>query len=766
MKFPFVRFLPLLLLLFVTSCDVTKHLPEGEKLYKGANVNVEWEGQPKKKTKAMKRELTAIVRPKPNSMLFGFPYKVYFYYLFGEPKKPKGFKNWFRETFGETPVMGSEVNLEKNREVLENRLQNKGYFHAAVAGDTIVKKKYEWLDFTARPGVQYKIRDLHFPEDSSTISKEIRRISNRTLLKPGEAYDLEVIKNERQRIDDRLKNRGYFYFSADYLIARVDSTVGGNQVDIYMHLKPTTPRADVQVYRINDIWVYPTYTIEDDSILSEAPAIAHENYYIIDPSNKFKPGTFKKMLVFKKGDKYSRRLHNRSLNRLVTMGNFKFVKARFEEVDTTGDFLDAYFFMTPLPEKSAKLEVTALTKSNNARGGEVSLNWSHRNAFKGAEQLILSTYYGLENQYNNDQRIGIQRAGVEANLYLPRIIAPISFKESSSFVPKTKLSLRYELYQRTDQYTLNSLYSSFGYVWKTSANIEHQLNVVNLNFVKPRDVTEAYQAQIDTDIILRRAIEPQFIFGPSYNFNFNSNTRSNNRLHNFFFNGNIETPGNLISLISGDAFNNESKGEGTFVGNVYSQYLRLELDFRHYLRLGDIDNKTNRLASRFLVGVGIPYGNSYNLPFIKAFFVGGVNDLRAFRARSLGPGSYHAADHYSENEIIPDQPGDIKLLASTELRAKLFSIIHGALFVDAGNIWTIHDDPERAGTRFTTEFYKQIAVGAGVGLRFDISFLVIRLDLASPVVKPYETTGKKIDFGNKDWRKENLVLNFAIGYPF
>jgi outer membrane protein assembly factor BamA len=163
----------------------------------------------------------------------------------------------------------------------------------------------------------------------------------------------------------------------------------------------------------------------------------------------------------------------------------------------------------------------------------------------------------------------------------------------------------------------------------------------------------------------------------------------------------------------------------------------------------------------------MPYGNSDALPFIKAFFIGGVNDLRAFRARSLGPGSYYVRNERTTG-VIPDQPGDIKLLASTELRAKLISIIHGAAFLDAGNIWTIKEDPDRPGSKWNSNFLNQVAVGAGVGLRFDISFLVVRVDLATPIVKPYLSSGasNSFDFGNKAWRKENLILNLALGYPF
>jgi outer membrane protein assembly factor BamA len=760
---PLVPYL-LFLTLLTTACNVTKHLPAGETLYAGPKVTVQ--GETRKASKALKTDLSALVRPRPNTSLLGIRYKVWFYYVAGEPRG-KGIRNWVRNTFGEPPVLASEVNLEKNRMVLQNRLENKGYFHAAVTGDTSTRKRLTTFRYDAVAGPQYRIRDVHFPDDSSDVSKEIRAVSRRSLLVPGEPYDLETIKNERIRIDSRLKNRGYYFFNADYLLDVVDTTVGNHEVDMYLRIKPTTPLADLAIYRINDIWVYPTYSIETDSLLGEAPAVPFQDYYIIDPDNKFKPKTFSRMLVFHKGDKYSRRAHNQSLNRLVSMGTFKFVKARFEEVDTAGNYLDPYYFMTPLPAKSYKLEVTGLTKSNNATGTEVSVNWTHRNAFRGAEQLTVGVFGGLESQVYGGQTISITRYGAEGNLYFPRVLAPFRLNTTSDFVPRTRINLRYEFYDRTKQYTLNSYFGSYGFVWKTNIRTEHQLNVLNLNYVKPQSIAPEFQLALDTDITLRRSIEPQFILGPSYNYNFNSNARPNNRIHNFYFNGNIETPGNILGLVKGTTFNKEKQGTGKLLNTVFAQYLRAEVDFRHYLRLGDRNHKANVLASRFLAGVGIPYGNSEAMPFIKAFFIGGVNDLRAFRARSLGPGSYYVRNERTTG-VIPDQPGDIKLLASTELRAKLVSILHGAVFVDAGNIWTIKDDPDRPGSKWGPNFLNQIAVGAGVGLRFDISFLVVRVDLATPVVKPYLPSGasNSFDFGDKAWRKENLILNLALGYPF
>jgi outer membrane protein assembly factor BamA len=758
-----------ILLITISACNVTKHLPPGETLYAGSKVTVN--SVEKKQVKTMREELNNLVRPKANTSFLGMRYKLWFYYA-GGGDSSKGFRRFIRNKFGESPVYASQVTLEKNRQVLENHLQNKGYFQASVTADTETRKKLTTLKFDAYAGPQYRIRNVVWPRDSSTrINRAISKAKDKTLLEPGQPYDLDAIKNERVRIDEYLKNNGFYYFTPDYLIDRVDTTAGRHEadkhlVDMYLQVKPGAPDADLSPYRINDIWVYPTYTIEGDSMLAQAASEHYNDYNIIDPEHKFKPSTFSHILVFHKGDLYSRRAHNRSLNRLMSLNTFKFVKARFEEVDTTGNYLDPYFFLTPLPRRSLKLEVTGLTKSNNATGSELTLSWTDRNVFRGAEQLSISGFGGLETQVYGGTTTSITRFGGEMNLYVPRVLAPFRLNTNADFISKTRISLRYEYYDRTKQYTLNSYIGSYGFVWKTDVRTEHTLNVINLNYVQPQRIDPDFQAALDTDIILQRAIEPQFIFGPSYNFNYNTNNRPNFDVVNYYFNFNFEAPGNVLAVASGTEFNREKRGTGKFLNTVFAQYVRAEVDGRYYYRYGDKKHTTDIIASRLLVGVGYPYGNSFEMPFVKAFFIGGVNDLRAFRARSLGPGSYYVRN-YKTSGIIPDQPGDIKLLGSLELRKKLVAIVNGAVFVDAGNIWTFKEDSTRPGSKFSSGWPDQIAVGVGAGLRFDLSFLVIRVDLATPVREPFNSgNAPGFDFGSRAYRRENLILNLALGYPF
>ena len=763
-----------LVLLFAYGCSNIKHLPEGDMLYVGGDVKVEDTVMPRKERKKMEKELEGLLRPKPNRKILGMRVKLFFYNLAGEPTKDRGFRYWLRNKVGEPPVLFSQVDLDYNADVLQNYGENKGYFKTRTAADSTSSNRKAEAKYTVMPGPQYTIREVKYPGDSTAteIDSVVSSIKRRSRLKKGQPYDLAVIKEERERIDQRLKNRGYYYFSPDYILVQVDSTVGKHQVDLIVKVKDDTPERAKKVYTIDDIYIYPNYSLGNarDTLRSKTDSVQrYKDFTIIDPEQTFRPIIYDRTLFFHKGDIYSRRDHNLSLNRLVNLGTFKFVKNEFRPSDSLDTALDAYYFLTPLPRKSIRVEVLGKTNSANYNGSELNVNWSNRNAFRAAELVTISAFGGLEVQVSGQNKgFNVYRVGGEASIVWPRFITPIKIQDSSAFVPRTRALVGYEYQNRAKLYSLNSFRGSFGYLWKDNPRTEHQLNVTDINFVSPATVTDLYRQQIaetanDEGVSpLEKVIEKQLIFGPTYTFTY-TNTMRKRKRHTFYYKGSLDLAGTAAGLLTGA---NIKQGDTTKVFNVpFSQFVKTEHDFRHYLRLGE----GSQLASRIVAGVGVPYGNSDELPFIRQFFIGGTNSIRAFRARSLGPGTYRPT--VDENSFLPDQSGDIKLELNTEYRAQLYSVIHGALFVDAGNIWLWNENPNKPGAKFSSKFLDELAVGAGAGLRFDLSFLVLRLDLAFPLRKPWLPEGERwviddIDFGGKNWRKENLVFNLAIGYPF
>ncbi|WP_297334171.1 BamA/TamA family outer membrane protein [Flavobacterium sp.] len=772
MKNRYILYYLTITLLLSYGCSNTKYLPEGDMLYVGSEVNIKDTVIGKKERKALESEMEDLLRPKPNRKIFGLRVKLYFYNLAGEPKKDKGFRYWLRNKVGEPPVLFSQVDMDYNADLLQNYAENKGYFKTRTESDSTSRNRRAEVKYTVELGRQYKIRTVTFPEDSTRIDTAVAKLKHWSLLRPGNPYDLNVIKAERERIDRLLKNKGYYYFNPDYILVQADSTVGNRQVDMFVKVKQETPQEARKPYTINNIYIYPNYSISNlqDTIRPPLDSVQqYKDFKIIDPENTFRPIIFDRSLYFHKGDIYNRKDHNLSLNRLVNLGVFKFVKNEFYPADTT-NALDAYYYLSPLPRKSIRVETIAKTNSANYNGTELNVNWSNRNTFRAAELLTLSVFGGLEVQVSGQNKgYNVYRVGGEASLVWPRFITPFEVRSSSGFVPKTRALVSYEYQNRQKLYSLNSFRGQFGYLWKENIHKEHQLNAIDINYVSPANVTDEYRNQIADNPSLQRVIDKQLIFGPTYSYTY-TNTMRKFKRHTFYYKGSLDLAGTITGLATGA---NVKQGDTINILNVpFSQFVKMEHDFRHYLRL----SRNSKLASRIIAGIGVPYGNSSELPFMRQFFVGGTNSIRAFRARSIGPGSYRDPD-IDENGFLPDQSGDLKLELNTEYRTKLYKIIEGALFVDAGNIWLWNERKDlngeniAPGAKFSKDFYKELAVGTGFGLRFDLSFLVLRTDLAFPIRKPWLPEGDRwvldeVDFGGKYWRKENLVFNLAIGYPF
>ncbi|SFN91819.1 Outer membrane protein assembly factor BamA [Chryseobacterium oleae] len=753
------------------SCSNTKYLKQGQMLYTGGEVKIENDSLSKKEKKELKAALEENLVPKPNSTLLGLRPKLYFYNIAKEPKKDKGFNYWLKYKVGEKPVLLGDVDREFNRKIIENYSENKGYFNAKATYDTVSKNKKAQVIYTLRPGARYLVSNVKFQQDSSLVNKEIQSLANKTLLKTGKPFDLDVIKNERERIDNGLKERGFYYFSPDNIIVQADSTVSKNhQVELNVKLKEDTPDLATDQFSIDKVIVFPNYNIQDvkrgkynvpmnpDSLSK----YAYDDIYVIDPQHKFKPKIFDRALYFKKGDLYNRSNHNLTLNRLISLGVFKFVKNEFIVSDSLKHQFDAYYLLTPRQIQSLRLEALGRTNSANYAGSELNLNWTHRNFFRGAEQFKAAVYGAFDFQMGGQENAkNLFRAGSTVQLSIPRIVAPFRFNSSSAFVPRTNINLGFEFQNRTEYYTLNTFSASFGYLWKENVRKEHDLKVLDVTLVSPAKVTALYDSISANSDAMQRVVQKQLIFGPTYSYTYTNTMLS--KPTTIYYKGTLDLAGNITGLVTGA--NVEKGKEKKIFGIPFSQYAKMENDFRLYHKFTE---KTS-LATRFIGGIAYPYGNSENIPFSKQFFSGGSNSIRAFRARTLGPGSFDPRTIKSGYYF--DQSGDIKLELNAEYRANLYKFLNVAVFADAGNVWLINEDTQRPGAKFSKEFLSEVAVGAGVGLRLDFSILILRLDLAMPLRVPYYEKGdrwafNRINFGDSQWRKDNLVLNIAIGYPF
>lgn len=381
----------------LASCSVTRKLPPNEKLYIGGKVKIDDKNQTVKKEKEMEDELEGLLRPKPNTTILGIRYKLMFYNLIDTVPRKKGLRNFIKNKLGEPPVLFSQVNVDANNDILINRLENRGYFRTRSTAEVIDKHKKVKLIYRPVPGIQYHIREVKFLMDStSELESAILNTVPETFLKAEDAYDLDVIKAERERIDGRLKETGFYFFSPDDIIVQVDSTEGEHQVDLFVRIKPTTSVKARRIYRINNTYVLPNYSLTDESLHLDQ-AEWYDDFYIVDPEHKWKPLTFERFTHFDPGDVYNRKDHNMALSNMVSLGAFKFVKNRFAE---TGDSakLNVFYYLTPFPKKSIRLELTGKKTDADFTGTELTVNWRNRNTFRGAELLTISAYGGTDIQ--------------------------------------------------------------------------------------------------------------------------------------------------------------------------------------------------------------------------------------------------------------------------------------------------------------------------------------------------------------------------------
>ena len=764
-------------ILIFTSCNVTKLVPKGDALYTGATVKVKDSTLSKKEKKKVEEATENLPQPKPNGRFLGIPFKLILYNMAGDTSK-HGFIRKFLRKVGTPPVLLSSVNLDYNVKLLTNYLQNLGYFKTVASGDTIVKHKKGHAYYTVTPGDAYTIKDVTFETDSSSLGQAIKLTRPESFLKPGDDFNLAIIKAERERIDGVLKERGYYFFSPDALIVEVDSTVGTDQVDMFLRVKEDAPDIVEKPYIIDSVYIFTDYRLNgtqaDTSLQKRA---LYGGYYIVDPRNKFRPKLFPEIMRFDSGDVYNRNDHNLTLSRLINLNVFKFVKNRFDVTPSPGadtGKLNAYYYLTPQEKKSLRAELSGNTKSNDYVGSQLTLSFRNRNTFKGAEELEVHGNLGTEVQYGGAKSgYNTYTFGTGASLTFPKFVVPFfHFNTTNAFVPKTRISLDYDLLNRRKLYTLSSVKGELGYEWKPSYDVSEKFNLFSVNYVHAVNVTKEYRDSIINNPILKHSIDTQFIIGSNYTFTVNPFV-SNERGSGFFFEGLADFSGNVSGLfIPEDPVTKQKR----LFGAAISQYLKAQTDVRYYLQL----SSKARLANRLLLGFGFPYGNSRQLPYIKQYFIGGNNSIRAFRSRSIGPGTYRPANADSAT-FFPDESGDLKLEMNTELRYQFNKIVGAAVFLDAGNIWLYNKDtttvpghPDqilRPGVQFTSHFLSQLAVGTGIGLRLNFTILLLRLDLGMPLRKPWLPEGQrwvldKIDFGSSEWRRKNLILNIAIGYPF
>jgi outer membrane protein insertion porin family len=759
----------LLMLFLFSACSTSRFVPAGEKLYTGGEVKMDSEEAVKGKA-GLKSELEDLLRPEENSKILGMRIGAWSYYK-NQQEKTGFIARYIYKKLGEEPVYLSDVEADKTMNLILNRLENRGYFFSELEHEINEKNKTASVTYQVHLPAPYRLETYQYYGDTSrTIHKVIiENMHQKSLLNKGDRFDLDGLMAERERIDPLLKNQGYYSFNPDYLIFRLDTNQYENKAfDLYLSIKAETPPEALLPYKINKIEVFPDYQVGSEEGSQQQDTSYVDGLAFIQKEESFKPELLRDYILFKPGDIYSNRLYNRTITRLSAIGNYRYVNFRLTpedplEVDEEGFAkLKAGIYLSPVNKRALRLEMQALSKSNNFVGPNLLISFRNRNLFRGGESLGVSGKFGFETQFAGGERTGLNsyEFGVESDLVFPRLIVPFQVRQRFGYsVPKTRIALSYSILDRVNLYRFNSIVASLGYQWISSRYTSHEILPLSLNYLNVSRISPRFEEILENNSFLRRSFEQQYIAGLIYSFQF-SELVNQNQKHRFFIRFTTDMSGHTLTLLN-KLFG--GSGSEDLSNKNFAYYTRVDIDLRYYLS----PNVRSRLITRVFAGAGFSHGELQTLPYIKQYFSGGPNSIRAFRIRSLGPGTYRPEEENIRSFF--DQSGDIKLEGNIEYRFPIVSFLKGALFVDAGNIWLLKNNEDLPGSRFSENWSRELAVGTGFGFRLDFDFFVVRLDLASPIHDPARDGNKWLETFKpfqSDWRKDFLVWNFAIGYPF
>lgn len=753
----------LLLLIATTACSTTGRIPADEMLYTGLKGIRYDNADSVKLPDELKSEIRSAVNVAPNNYwkLVGwrYPFPLGLWVYNNWPNPPKGFKHWIYEKLVEEPVLVSDVRPEVRTKMLDQLLDNNGYFSGATSYTLNKAKnpKKASISYTVYPGQPYPIESMELLPDTSHLYHLIDSFARKdSYLMSGMRYSTDSLSDARIRITNRVRNNGYYFFQPSYIEYLADTVQTPGKVAMRMVLaskipdfclrKYSTGHITVNIFRANGGGTPDTIQYPDITIVQMMPSRLRRR--ILPECIRFRPGRT-----------FSVRDMNRTQTYLSRLGIFSGIE--IEAIPDTASSPDNprlnvqinCTFDKPL---EVSVEANATSKSNSYIGPGLIVGVTNRNIFGGGEQLSVKLNGSYEWQTGGGRKGGIfnsYEAGITTSLAVPRLIAPKFVRRSRYQLNWTRFQLNADLLNRPHYFRMAQFNMSMSYDWRVTRHIQNTFTPFKLTYTKLMNTTEVFDSIMDANQAVALSFRSQFIPQMMYSFTFDKALDRDN-LINWQFS--VQEAGNVfwgIYELCG------KHGEKELFGTPFSQFIKGTTQVVYNRRLtGD-----NWLVGRIATGAAHAYGNASQVPYAEQFYVGGANSIRAFTVRSIGPGSYHAPEGTPEDNF--DQTGTFKFEANLEYRFPIFGPLHGAVFLDTGNVWLLKDDPQRPGGKLqASTFLRDLALGTGVGLRFDIGMLVLRGDLGIGIHTPYDTGHG--GYYNMPSFGKSLAFHLAIGYPF
>lgn len=754
-------------LLLLGGCSVAKYIPEGEQFYAGVG-KIEYADKGtgfSDNSKLARNELESVLNYKPNNSLLGsakhrLPFSYPFFFDKYYAHSNNFFGRWLYKTFGEKPILLSEVNPELRATVAEQVLREYGYFHSSVTPEvTIVGKD----SISARTSyhiamgaphvldsINYQLEALPLQELDSLVH------SKRGFLHRGEPFGVLALENERTRISNFLRDRGYYFFQPNHIVYEADTVQVPRKVQLRVLLSEKMLPEAYRPWHIGSI----TYEVRDGQNSALTDSLMVEG--VLFKYHKRSPVKFSSLLPrigFESGTLYNQESQIKTLRSMADLNAFAYTDVAFNRSsnDSINNALDIIITSQLDKPYSTELEGVFRFKSNNQVGPGLNFSVNRKNIFRGGEMLTVTARgsYEWETKHNTKGRswdINSYELGVTTSLTFPRLLLPVLNHEPLSFPASTLISLNGTFLNRARFYKQAQFGADLTYRLEPNANMRHSITPLSLSYNHLLSKTERFEEVIAKNPIIGLSFRNQFIPQANYLFGYELKGR-----HGFSIQTYIAEAGNVLSL-----FYKGKKREGTepykFLGAPFAQFVKGTLELRYNYKF----SPKLQLASRAYAGAVYSYGNMTVAPYSEQFYAGGANSIRGFNVRTLGPGGYNP--EMEDPLSFMDRTGDIRFETNLEIRYKVFGAIELATFIDAGNIWLIREDANRPNGQLTKEYFlNDIALGTGLGVRYDLDFLVLRLDIGIGLHKPTRRAEKYFNTFENGFP---TVFHLAIGYPF
>ena len=751
------------------SCSTVKKLGEGEVLYTGVKkMNIETaEGV---KLDGPEGAITSALAYSPNNPLYSpyvrtpFPLGLWVYNW--NIKKQKGVKYWIYKKLSKKPVLISDVQPNLRLKLVENTAKEYGYFGVKTGYEVVYNKrnpKKAKLIYNVRIPTAHVIGNVEYWGWKGKMDTIVKRAQAFSLLKSGMQYDLYQIEQERERVSRLLRELGYYYFQADYIEFLVDTTRVRGVADVRVSLKHGVPAFALQVYRVGKVNLVLGEAKGEDGIQGKDSLLVRGVKVYYDSPLDLRPKVIARTVHLYPGDVFSSSLQQRTQANLARLGIFKYTNMEVSRVDSSkSGLLDVKVNAEYDLPVEMECELGVSSKSNNLLGPGLSFSITNKNAFRGGENLSFKLNGAYEWQTGKQEAssglLNSYELGVDVGLSVPRLLVPDFLRSRKEFAERTNFQLGVDFLNRHSFFRMISFSGSTTYDFQSSRRMHHSVTPLKINYTYLLRTSAEFDETMANNPAIALSFQNQFIPLISYTNTYERGVTPRNP-NRFYWQNTIISAGNLISAIQG-MFGNREGGERTLFGNPYSQFLKATTELIVYRRV----TENSQLAFRFSGGIGYAYGNSQVMPYSEQFYIGGANSIRAFTIRSLGPGSYH--QETTNSTAYLDQTGDIKLDLNLEYRTFLFWKLNGAAFIDAGNVWNIRNQGiQSEGVFKFNRFYKQLAVSYGLGIRFDLDFLILRFDGGMKAVNPMYTGRDRYPIISPDFKRD-FAFHFAVGYPF